>query len=270
MNIYVYPFALLFYLLSTLYFGLHFLIKRSSLLKIGQIFFLSAFFVHLSFTFLRLYEGKYIPITNLFESLSFFALSIAAFFLYLKIKYGVEHVSFFVASSISFMLILAFRLPNEINPPPPVLKSFWLPIHTTFAFFGNAIFFIAFINSIFYLFLEKRIKEKKIYFAKKPPSLEMIDSINQKCLSIGFPLLTVGIITGSLWASIAWGSFWSWDPKETWSLITWIVYAVVIHQRLRVGWMGRKTAYMMILGFFCILVTFLGVNLILGGLHSYV
>jgi cytochrome c-type biogenesis protein CcsB len=88
-------------------------------------------------------------------------------------------------------------------------------------------------------------------------------------MSYGFPFLTVGIISGSIWAGFAWGSYWSWDPKETWSLITWIVYAILIHNRLAIGWRGRKTAYLMIAGFISILFTFFGVNFLIGGLHSY-
>jgi cytochrome c-type biogenesis protein CcsB len=124
--------------------------------------------------------------------------------------------------------------------------------------------------SILYLFLERGIKKKRFSsISTRFPSLEVLDSINYKCMSYGFPFLTIGIITGSLWASMAWGSYWSWDPKETWSLITWIVYAILIHNRLAIGWRGRKTAYMMIIGFFSILFTFLGINFMIGGLHSY-
>ena len=96
------------------------------------------------------------------------------------------------------------------------------------------------------------------------PSLETLDRINYKCMSYGFPFLTLGIITGSLWAELAWGSYWNWDPKETWSLITWIVYAVLIHNRLAIGWRGRRTAYMMIAGFVSVLITFIGVSFFLG------
>jgi cytochrome c-type biogenesis protein CcsB len=106
--------------------------------------------------------------------------------------------------------------------------------------------------------------------SRRLPSLETLDRINYKCTSYGFPLLTLGIITGSLWAELAWGSYWNWDPKETWSLITWIVYAILLHNRLAIGWRGRKTAYLMIAGFVSVLITFIGVSLFMGGLHSYV
>jgi cytochrome c-type biogenesis protein CcsB len=175
-----------------------------------------------------------------------------------------------VLPAISIVLIWALTQPYEIKPLPPALDSYWMPFHTVFAFLGNAIFFTAFLVSIVYLVVERQIKKKKLHsHSARLPSLETLDLINYRCISYGFPFLTLGIITGSLWAQLAWGSYWSWDPKETWSLITWIVYAVILHNRLTMGWRGRKTAYMMILGFVSIVVTFLGVNFIVGGLHSY-
>jgi cytochrome c-type biogenesis protein CcsB len=106
-------------------------------------------------------------------------------------------------------------------------------------------------------------------FYHRLPSLDLLDRVNYRSLTIGFPLLTLGIITGALWAENAWGSYWQWDPKETWSLITWFIYAALVHARLTVGWRGRKAAWLSIVGFLAVLFTFLGVNLLLGGLHSY-
>ena len=135
---------------------------------------------------------------------------------------------------------------------------------------GDAIFFAGFLVSIVYLIAEKGVKKKrKGDISDRLPSLETLDRINYKCMSYGFPFLTLGIITGSLWAELAWGSYWNWDPKETWSLITWIVYAILIHNRLTIGWRGRRTAYLMIAGFVSVLITFVGVSFFMGGLHSY-
>jgi cytochrome c-type biogenesis protein CcsB len=99
--------------------------------------------------------------------------------------------------------------------------------------------------------------------------LKVLDDLNYQSLKFGFPLLTLGIITGAVWANYAWGRYWDWDPKETWSLITWLLYAALLHQRLTVGWRGRKAAIMAIAGFLAALFTFLGVNLLLSGLHTY-
>src|SRR4030067_653128 len=121
-----------------------------------------------------------------------------------------------------------------------------------------------------YLLQEKQVKRKKMgAMFKRLPSLDVLDDINYRCLTIGFPLLTLGIITGSIWAEYAWGSYWSWDPKETWSLITWLLYAALLHGRLTVGGRGRTAAILATLGFGAGLLTCLGVNLLLPGPPSY-
>ncbi|HOV89574.1 MAG TPA: c-type cytochrome biogenesis protein CcsB [Syntrophorhabdaceae bacterium] len=271
MNRFFFYCALVSYLISTGFYLIYLIKNKDYYEKAGHYLFIVGFFAHLVTTVIRYLEAGYTPITNLYESLSFFSLCIAGFFLYLKGVYKTGIIGAIILPVISIILIWASTFPWEIKPLPPVLNSYWLPIHTIFCFAGNGIFLISFFVSILYLILEYGIKRKKIpSVLKRLPSLEVLDTINYRCISYGFPFLTVGIITGSLWASIAWGSYWSWDPKETWSLITWIFYAIILHNRLAMGWRGKKTAYMMIIGFFSILFTFLGVNFLIGGLHSYV
>ena len=101
------------------------------------------------------------------------------------------------------------------------------------------------------------------------PSQEVLDTINYKSITLGFVLLTCGIISGAIWANFAWGTYWSWDPKETWSLITWLIYAIYLHARLMRGWYGKKIAWISIIGFLAVLFTYWGVNFLLSGLHSY-
>lgn len=270
MNIILFNLSFLLYLLSTAFYMLFLILKRIIFEKIGYYLLFSGFCIHLISTLARYFNAGYTPITNIYESLSFFSLCIAGFFLYIKRIYKIDIVGCIILPVISLMLLWAFTFPSEIRPLPPVLDSWWLPIHTVFSFSGNAIFFISFFISLLYLFVERGIKKKSFSsMSERLPSLETLDMINYRCMSYGFPFLTVGIITGSIWANTAWGSYWSWDPKETWSLITWIVYAILIHNRLAIGWRGRKTAYMMIIGFFSILITFLGVNFLAGGFHSY-
>jgi cytochrome c-type biogenesis protein CcsB len=263
--------ALALYLAST-FFYLSFLITdRPRFNRFGFSFLLAGFVVHLLSLLLRYLAAGYTPITNLHESLSFFALCIAGFFLVLRRTYRVEGLGSIFLPVVAIVLISSFTVSTGIRPLPPMLRSFWLPIHTVFAFAGNAVFFAGFLVSLIYLVTERGIKKKRMSgVSGRFPSLETLDRIIYKCMSYGFPLLTLGIITGSLWAELAWGSYWNWDPKETWSLITWIVYAILIHNRLAIGWRGRKTAYMMIVGFLCVAMTFIGVNLFIGGLHSYV
>ncbi|MCX8021379.1 MAG: c-type cytochrome biogenesis protein CcsB [Syntrophorhabdaceae bacterium] len=263
--------AFIVYSLSTFFYLLNLTSERkNSYGRIAHFLLLSAFIIHIMSVVARYFIAGYTPITNSHEALSFFSLCIAGFFLYVKKIYKVEILGAVILPVVLVILIFATAMPSDIRPLPPVLNSYWLPIHTIFSFIGNAIFLVSFFISITYLIVEKGLKEKRFSFSiMRFPSLEVLDSINYRCMSYGFIFLTIGIITGSIWASNAWGAYWSWDPKETWSLITWIIYAVLIHNRMAIGWRGRKTAYMMILGFFSMLVMFFGVNFLLGGLHSY-
>jgi cytochrome c-type biogenesis protein CcsB len=106
-------------------------------------------------------------------------------------------------------------------------------------------------------------------FSQRLPSLDVLDEVSYRGVAFGFPLLTIGIITGAIWADQAWGSWWSWDPKETWSLITWLYYGAYLHTRLTMGWRGRHSAILAVIGLVAVLFTYLGVNLLLSGLHSY-
>ena len=259
------------YLIATFFYLTYLTRKKETIEKLGSYVLTGACLAHLAVTLFRYIEAGYTPITNLHESLSFFALCTAVFFLYLRKTYVIAALGSIVLPVVSIMVIWALTLPSPIKPLPPVLQSYWLPIHTGLAFIGDAIFLVGCLVSIIYLLAERDIKRKRLHaIFGSFPSLETLDRINYRCMSYGFPFLTVGIITGSIWAQSAWGSSWNWDPKETWSLITWIVYAIMIHNRFTMGWRGRKTAYLMILGFISIVVTFLGVNLFIGGLHSYI
>jgi cytochrome c-type biogenesis protein CcsB len=101
------------------------------------------------------------------------------------------------------------------------------------------------------------------------PPTRVLDDLNYKAIMVGFPLLTLGIITGAAWANYAWGTYWSWDPKETWSLIVWFIYAAFLHARFTKGWVGKRAAWLSVIGFAATIFCYLGVNLLLSGLHSY-
>jgi len=271
MSFYIFYCSLILYLASTVSYLLYLVVYKRIVEQIGYYTLISGLVVHLLATILRYIQAGYTPITNFHEALSFLALSIACVFLYMKREYKIDTMGSIIVPTISLLLIWASFYPSDIKPLPPVLKSYWLPIHTIFSFVGNAIFFIGFFVSVMYLITERSVKQKRSSaLSHRLPSLEILDRVNYRCIAYGFPFLTIGIISGSIWAGFAWGSYWSWDPKETWSLITWIVYAILIHNRLAIGWRGRKTAYMMIIGFLSILFTFFGVNLLLGGLHAYI
>ncbi len=160
--------------------------------------------------------------------------------------------------------------PNVVVQLNPVLKSWLFPVHISFAFLGNAAFALSFGAGLMYLVQNRMLKSKRFTgLYQRLPSLDTLDKVNYTCLSIGFPMMTLGIISGAFWANIAWGTYWSWDPKETWALITWFLYAALLHGRLSVGWRGRRAALFSIIAFLFLLFTFLGVNLLLGGYHTF-
>ncbi len=210
------------------------------------------------------------PISNLFEALNFFAWAIVCSFFILQYRFRIRVLGALILPIAVALMLVSLTRDTGITPLVPALQSNWLGIHTTLAFLGNAFFVIAFAGSVLYLVQERQLKRKTAgSLFHRLPSLDVLDRLHYRSLTIGFPLMTFGIITGAVWAASAWGSYWSWDPKETWSLITWFIYAALVHARLTIGWRGRKAAYLSILGFAAILFTFLGVNLVLGGLHSY-
>jgi cytochrome c-type biogenesis protein CcsB len=157
-----------------------------------------------------------------------------------------------------------------MRPLYPALQSVWLYVHTLTAFVSYSCFTIAAAVSALFIMQSHFLKKKNLgKMFLKLPSLDILDEIGYRCLAFGFPMLTVAIITGAFWASRAWGSYWSWDPKETWSLITWFIYAAMLHGRMTTGWRGKRAAILTIIGFLVMLFTFIGVNLWLPGLHSY-
>ena len=160
-------------------------------------------------------------------------------------------------------------MPKEATPLVPALQSYWLWLHVSVTLLGEAFFAVAFITSIMYLVADSREKERKT--KKSGLTSERLDSISYRCVAVGFPLFTLGgLVFGMVWAYKAWGSYWSWDPKETWSLITWFVFALYLHTRIVMGWKGRRSALVAIIGFVAAMFTYFGVNYLITGLHSYV
>jgi cytochrome c-type biogenesis protein CcsB len=270
MTFFLYVTVLILYGTSTLLYLLYLVRPRDLLGRASRWVLAAGFLCHVSFTFSRYLDAGYTPITNLHESLSFFSLTIVGVFIFFQHRYRAAVLGSFVTPLALIVMLASALFPSAIVPLNPALKSGWLGIHTISAFAGYAAFAVAFCAAIMYLLQERFLKKKKLgALYHRLPSLEVLDDINYRCLTIGFPLLTIAIISGSVWAESAWGSYWSWDPKETWSLITWLVYAALLHGRLTTGWRGSRAALLAIIGFCVLLFTFLGVTFLLPGLHSY-
>lgn len=212
----------------------------------------------------------HIPIANLHEASSFFSWCIVLLFLALEYRYKLGLLGSFIMPVVFVFMLSSSMLPRKIEPLSPVLQSYWLGIHTVLAFIGDAAFALAFGIGVMYLLQEHYVKSKHLGgLFQRLPSLQILDEINYRLITIGFPFLTLAIISGALWAESAWGKYWRWDPKEVWSLITWFIYAVVLHVRLIAGWRGKRAAVLSIIGFCAVLFTFFGVNFILKSMHTF-
>jgi len=214
----------------------------------------------------------HIPLSNMYEALVALSWTTVLLYFIIEIRYKVKSLGVLVFPIVSISMAYASLSPDvstEIQPLIPALQSNWLTYHVMTCFVGYASFAVSFGTSIVYLLKSRKSPAAQSEKQEILPSLKVLDEIIYKTIAIGFLLLGIGIITGAVWANYAWGSYWSWDPKETWSLITWFIYAAFIHARLTRGWRGRKAAIISIVGFGCVLFTFLGVNYLLAGLHSY-
>jgi cytochrome c-type biogenesis protein CcsB len=218
----------------------------------------------------RTLSHGFLPVATLGETLLVFAWALVVAFLFLNWRSPIKVLGALVAPLAALMVSGALILPQGTGAFSPLLQGFVLALHISLALMGYAAFTLAFLGGIFYLIQERQIKGKKFgFFYRRLPSLELLDALNYWCLTLGFPLLTGGIICGSLYAQQALGSFWSWDPKEVLTLLTWLIYAVLLHERLAVGWRGRRAALLAIYGFVVLMVTFVGANLWLSGYHSF-
>jgi len=214
------------------------------------------------------------PLSNLYESVVFFSWTIILIYGIIELKYKYRVVGAFVVPfALLGMAWAQTGLASGIEPLVPALQSNWLLYHVITCFLGYAAFAVACGISIMYLIKEKQESATGNAAAggllAMFPSIKVLDDLNYKAIMIGFPLLTLGIITGAAWANYAWGTYWSWDPKETWSLIVWFIYAAFLHARITRGWVGKRAAILSVIGFAATIFCYLGVNLFLSGLHSY-
>jgi cytochrome c-type biogenesis protein CcsB len=238
------------------------LVRTSSVLTrwAGRIL-AAGFTAHLLSTIHLASKMKYLPLTNMQESLSFFSLAIVGCFIFFERKYKVTTLGSFITPVALVMLISSSSLHAEVRQLPPVLQSNWFWFHALLAFASYACFTIGAGVAVMYLIQRYFLKTKHFgALFQKLPSLETMDEISYRCLTVGFPLLTVAIISGSIWSEKAMGSYWVWDHKQTWSLIIWFIYAALLHGRLTIGWRGKRAAILSIIGFIVVLFTFLSMK----------
>jgi cytochrome c-type biogenesis protein CcsB len=238
--------------------------------RIAYGFLLAGFLSHTFGLAMLVSQIRQMPVTTLPQTFSLFAWAIVGSYLAFQLKFNIRILGTFVSPLAVVFMLLSSAIPGRAIPNSQLFKSFWLTVHVATMFIGMAIFALAFCAGIMYLLQERQIKSKSFgLLYRRLPSLEVLDSLNYVCLTFGFPLITIGVISGFVYAAAVWQSFWHWDPKEILSVVTWLIYAVLLHERLAVGWRGRRAAIMAIIGFSVILVTFVGTSVILKVHHSF-
>jgi cytochrome c-type biogenesis protein CcsB len=201
-----------------------------------------------------------VPMTSFHEALSFFSWALVLVFLLVDFRHRVHVLGAFILPLASLSLVSAAALPKDISTLQPVFGTVWL--HVILSILGTVGFAVAFAAGIMYLIQDGLLKSKKfnVLYTKLPP-LDFLDHLNQQSIVMGFPFLTLGIITGAVSAEFARGSYLNWNPEQTWALVTWVFYFVVLVGRLTVGWRAKRAAYLTIIGFAGVILTFLGVAL---------
>jgi len=248
-----------------------FIIRQQTwVFKVSNWILVAGFLFHTIFLGYGYYQLGTAPVLDLRSALSFFAWSLVGVYLVVQARFKLMVLGSFVAPLAAFLMMISSAMPLAAGPVKPLFKSFWLTIHVGTVFAGDALLAIAFLAAVMYLIQERQIKQKRLgSLYSRLPSLATLDSINYHSIVYGFPFLTIGMISGSVYAQYALGRYWQWDPKEVWSLILWLFYAALLHQRLAVGWQGRRAAIMSIICFGILIFTFAGVSLLMGGYHSF-
>lgn len=264
------------YLASSVCYVAYGVFRNNMAAKAGLFTLIAAILTNTTGILLRWYESHeqgigYVPLSNMYESLVFFALCIAVLYLVIEFSYKLKIFGTYVVPFAFLAMAYASystEFGKEIKPLLPALQSNWLVAHVVTCFIGYAAFAISCGMAIFYLY-KKRFTGGEDARKESGELLKTIDDVNYRMIVFGFIWLTAGIVTGAIWANSAWGTYWSWDPKETWSLITWFVYALALHARYTRGWDGAKMSYASLVGFVSVIFTYYGVNFLLSGLHSY-
>lgn len=269
MEIVFFAVATLSYCVGTIGYLIYLVQDRESIHRVSAAMLLIGALFQGTVIVLRSIEEGHLAVISSQEGLAFLAWILVSTYLLIQLRFNLRILGSFVSPLAVAFMLTSNLAPTTILPESAIFQSGWVALHITALFLANGLFGLAFSAGIMYLLQERNIKKKQFgYLYTRLPSLERLDRLNYICLIIGFPLMTLGLIAGFAYASTVWKSPWTWDPKEILALITWFIYAVLLHERLAVGWRGRRAAWLAIFGFSAVLITFLGVNLFLKGHHT--
>ncbi|MFD1832833.1 MULTISPECIES: c-type cytochrome biogenesis protein CcsB [Streptomyces] len=239
-----------------------------------------AFLLHFGAVLTRALSVQRAPWGNMYEfSTTFSMVAVGAYLGFLVARKNVRWIGLPLVTTVLLDLGLAIVVfYTESDQLVPALDSYWIWIHVSLAIVCGALFYLGAVSTLLYLFRDRY--EAKLEAGGKPgafatsvlerlPSAASLDGFAYRINAAVFPLWTFTIIAGAIWAENAWGRYWGWDPKETWSFITWVGYACYLHARATAGWKGRRAAYLALISFLCFLFNYYGVNVFFDGLHSY-
>jgi cytochrome c-type biogenesis protein CcsB len=271
MDILSFKVALAIYFISVLGYLTSLYVRRVLAAKMATWVLTLAFMNHTLFFVFRYAETGQLSVISLHEAFSLFAWAITGVYLAFQLKTKTRVLGAFVSPIAFLLMILAsIGLGGQVSIPL-ALQGNLVPVHVVLAVMGEALFALASCAGAMYLIQEGLIKNKKVSsFTRVLPSLTDLDRINHVSLLWGFPLLTLGILVGSIWARTVWGSHWQWDPKQVWTLTAWIFYALILHQRIAIGWRGHKAALFSLLAFVMLLVSFIAVTLFFVTAHTFI
>lgn len=255
------------YFLSMVLFILYFVNKNDKQGAYGRNMILLGFAIHTLALVARTINAGRLPLSNQYEFATSFAWGIALSFLIFEKKFNFRALGTFVTPILFLIIGYAAMRDKTVNPLMPALQSRWLSIHVGLAITSYGSFAVAAGIAGMYVLRDKFNQDH--FFKANIPETDKLDDLSYRAIAAGFLFLSLVIITGAIWAEAAWGRYWAWDPKETWSLITWIIYSIYLHLRISKGWRGRRAAWFAIIGFICVIFTYVGVNTLLPSLHSY-
>jgi len=258
----VFTSALIAYFISAIIGIVEIFRGKRAISKIMTIFAIVGFVMHTASLIVSINMSPHVPITTLQEAASFFSWSVVLLFFVVEYKYRLGLLGSFVMPIATVLMLSSSILPAETILLKPGAQTYWHGIHTILAFMGGSVFAAACSVGIMFIIQEHFLKVKRFGgLFKKLPNLQILDNANNRLVTVGFSLFTVAILVGALWATSTAGNYLSGNPKEVLSLITWLIYALVLHARVTVGWRGKKAAILSIAGFSGVLSAFGGLIL---------
>lgn len=261
--------AALLYLLATGAFILYVLLLKEFFSRVSPWVLFGGFLLHSAALGVQISSSGFPPVTQLHEALSVYSWLVVGVYLLVQLNYPLTVLGCFVAPLGFLMTLPGVAFGAVAADLPAGLQTSWLYLHVTLALLGNAVFALAFAVSLMYLVQESRLKSKRLTALHQLlPSLERLDRLNYIFLVWGFPLMTLGILTGSLWAGVHWGDYWSWDARQISSTIIWLLYGSLLQGRITAGWRGRRAAFVTIVGFVVVLGYFLWGDAVFPGRHG--